>query len=646
MKMSMTLNKKIATAFWLVCLPLIIIVVLVISQRDYNDSLMVTKNNMAVSATMATSHISDKLEDYMSLVTLLGQNPTLSGADTLEKKNALLQSYIDQYGFTSANLLDKTGVSLNDGTNFGDRDYVQKALKGETNVSDITLSKLTGKYGLSIAAPIVNAAKTVTGVVYFRLDVDFLSDILESIKTSENGKAFLVNKNGVVSVHENKDLIETCNINTDMNMDSDMTASIMNGKVGSGEYTYEDIDNLCSFAPIEFTDGWKMIVVAPKNDFVKSTGERALEIFIIIMIVDVFVIVAAFFLANMISKPVNMVKKALVAIAKGDFAQTVPESKGKDELAVLQNTARELNNTLATIIGQVNSVLDSMARYDLRVKDVDSSFPGEFNMLATDTNKIKYTLTKMISEVQNAVVSVDTGSRELAEATAALSQGTMIQANSIQTLADDLGVVVEVINRNSEQGTVVNGKLGNLDVQIQNMSVQMGELFDAVKEIETMSSNIQKIVGTIDSIAFQTNILSLNASVEAARAGDMGSGFAVVAEEVRNLATQCGESSKKTEELINKCIKAIKNAKKCSDQSFESLNVLVSESAEIAGAFAQISRDTKEQAEKSNHIKTEINNISDVVQTNTATVEETAASTAVLSEQAENLQDLIKNFNV
>lgn len=643
-KKGLSLLLKIIIAFWLVSFPLIIAVVCYISQKDYRDSFNNAKNDMSVFTEMATAQIADKLDDYMNLVTVLGQDAKLSGVSTLEQKDAFLQKYVDAYGFTSANILDKSGVSIKDGTDFSDRIYVKKALKGISNVSEITLSKLTGKYGLSVAAPIVNATGTVTGVVYVRLDIDFLMDVLSKIKASENGYAYIVNDSGIAIVHENQELIEKMNINSDLNMDVEITSAIMSGQVGSGEYEYNGEKNLISYAPIEYTDGWKLIITAPKNDFMMSDSERIGNFVIIILIVSVFVVAAAYLLASMIAKPVKVVKEALVAIAQGDFKKEIPASKGTDELAVLQNTAKELQNTLATIIGQVNAVLDSMARYDLRVADVDNGFPGAFNLLAEDTNKIKYTLTKMIFEIQNAVVSVDTGSKELAEATAALSQGTMTQANSIQTLADDLGVVVEVINRNSDQGTVVNSKLGNLDVQIQNMSVQMGYLFDAVKDIETMSASIQKIVGTIDSIAFQTNILSLNASVEAARAGDMGSGFAVVAEEVRNLAIQCGESSKKTEELITNCIKAIKNAKKCSDQSFESLSVLVSESAEIASAFAQISRDTVEQAEKSNSIKNEINNISDVVQTNTATVEETAASTAVLSEQAENLQDLIKNF--
>ena len=161
-----------------------------------------------------------------------------------------------------------------------------------------------------------------------------------------------------------------------------------------------------------------------------------------------------------------------------------------------------------------------------------------------------------------------------------------------------------------------------------------------------MYEDIQKIVGTIDSIAFQTNILSLNASVEASRAGEHGRGFAVVAEEVRSLAEKCSQSSKQTEELIDKCIASISAAKSYADNTMESLSVIVSGSEEIAAAFDNISAATKEQALKSNAIKHEVNNIYDVVQSNTATAEETSASSETLSDQAISLHEMVQQFRV
>lgn len=640
----MKLKTKIQTIFCGTLLVILVLISVLVSQINYSGSMKIVNNSMTTSATLASAQISNKFGDYCEIVELLGKDEKIAGNIALADKIAYLDTYVEEYGFTSANLLNAKGVSLKDGTDFSDRDYVQKALKGQVNVSDITLSKLTGAYGVSIAAPVVSSGKVV-GVVYFRLDTNFILDIIEDIKISENSYAYLVDNDGCIIVHPDESLIETVNITEMEGGMDDIADNILKGESDFGNYTYEGEEIICGYGPVDNTNGWAMVIAAPSDDF---TASMKLSInwvigLAIIMMVVVFIISGA--IARSIANPINTVKEALSSVAQGDFNVTIKEAKGKDEVAVLQNTTAKLLETLSSLIGKTNMILGSMAKYNLRVEDMPG-FQGEYNTLAESVNSIKYTLTKMIVEIQNAVTGVDTGSRELAQATQNLSQGTVAQANSIQTLADDLGVVVEVIDRNSTQGDVVNKKLGTLDQRIQQMNVQMNILMNAVNEIEEMSGNIQKIVSTIDSIAFQTNILSLNASVEAARAGEMGSGFAVVAEEVRNLATKCSDSSKKTEEMIDQCIKAIDNAKKCADETFESIEAIVADSSEIAGAFENITKDTLEQADKSKRIQKELNNISDVVQTNTATVEETAASTAVLSEQAENLEDMIKNFTV
>lgn len=641
----MKLKTKIQLMFCTTVLVILVLISVLVCQINYTGSMKTVNSSLTTSASLASAQIANKFDDYCKIVQLLGKEEILSGNASLEEKTAFLDDYVKAYGFTSANILDAKGVSLKDGTDFADRDYVQKALKGEVNVSDITLSKLTGMYGVSIAAPVVKSGNQIVGVVYFRLDTNFILDIIDNIKISDQSYAYLVGSNGGIIVHPEESLIENLNITEMKGGMAELSKQILAGESNYGTYTYEGKDILCGYCPVEHTNNWFMVIAAPSEDFMASLQlsiNWVIGLAVILMIVA-FIFSAA--LANSIAKPINQVKDALSTVAKGDFSVSVSEVKGKDEVAVLQNTTAELMKTLSSLIGKTNAILGSMAQYNLRVEDMPE-YPGEFNTLADSVNSIKYTLTKMIVEVQNAVTGVDTGSRELAQATQNLSQGTVAQANSIQTLADDMCVVVDVIERNSNQGDLVNKKLGNLDQRIQQMNVQMNVLLQAVNEIEEMSGNIQKIVGTIDSIAFQTNILSLNASVEAARAGDMGSGFAVVAEEVRSLATKCSDSSKKTEEMIDQCIKAIDNAKKCADETFESIEAIVADSSEIAGAFESITKDTLEQADKSKRIQKELNNISDVVQTNTATVEETAASTAVLSEQAESLEEMIRNFTV
>lgn len=642
----MNLRAKIQISFSATMAVLLIIIGIVTQNLNATTISRLTDNSIATSATLASNHISQQLEDYLNIVSMVGTSEILSEQEIpITEKNEFLDKYVEQYGFTSANLLDKEGISLMDGTDFSDREYVSEALKGKANVSDVTLSKYTNTYGVSVAAPVYNAVEQISGVVYFRLDIDFMMDVIQTISISENSYAYLIDEDSNIIVHPNSNLILNYNLAEQKGDMATLAENIREQESGDGTYTYNGEKILCGFGAIAHTNGWRIIIAAPETDFTVYS-DRLNQVTLLLDIIAIVIgVIISTFLASYISKPIVRVKKALLSVAKGDFSVKIPAVKGKDEVAVLQNTTSTLLQTLSDIIGQANKIMDSIANYDLTISDM-KNYPGEFDNLSASINSIKHMLKDLIVKVQKSVYTVENGSHEIAQATSSLSEGAVVQANSIQTLAENFSDVVERIDNNSEHEEVINQKLSTLDKNIHTANGQMEYLMEAVNNIEVMSADIQKIVETIDSIAFQTKILSLNASVEAARAGEMGRGFAVVAEEVRSLAVKCGEASNKTYELINDCVSSIKNAKECADATFGSLSGIVNDSTEISEAFQNIANATSEQAHKSKRIQNEVDNISDVVQTNTATAEETAASTALLSEQAKNLKELIHRFRI
>lgn len=646
----MRLRTKIQLSFSVTVLILIMTVGFVSLLESNSASMEMVNNSINSSTTLAASQISDKFDNCLKIVSFVGKNIGETFNGSIDAKNvspitAILDEYVATYGFTSANILSTDGVSLIDGTDFSDRQYVITALEGTPNVSDITLSKYTNTYGVSVAGPICDAAGRIYGVVYFRLDTDFIQNILDSIQISENNYAYLIDKTGNVVAHPNEEMILNFNLNEQSPEMQKIANDAASGIQGTSSYNFNNQEIVCGYAPISFTNDLSLVLAAPEDDFTFAFKRVAPYLIILDVIALVVALLLSSLISSQISKPIVRVKDVLLQVAQGDFSSEIEHSKGRDEVAVLQNTTSDLVNTLSDIIGRSNTLLGNISSYDLTSESMPV-YPGEFNNLSASINSIQETLRNLISQVQESIYSVEVSSHELADAANALSEGTLVQANSIQTLVTDLDDVVERINRSSENEHVVNGQLVSLDKQIQTGGQQMKELLNVVDNIETMSSDIAKIVGTIDSIAFQTNILSLNASVEAAHAGDMGKGFAVVAEEVRGLAAKCGDASKKTAELITECISSITNAKVCADGTFSSLTEIVSGSAEISNAFVQIAEDTSEQAMKSNRIQEEIKNISDVVQTNTATAEQTAASTQLLSQQADELKQMIARFRV
>lgn len=499
----------------------------------------------------------------------------------------------------------------------------------------------SGQMIVTISAPLKLQGKQA--VILADITIDKLVEIVNGISKDENTGAFLLASDGSVLTHANKDFLPKEDGNTILSKEVGIDTKETKDAQDVGTFTdYDKKTKLAAIGQVALT-GWSVGVTLDESVILNEVVSRVTVTMVISLIVLLVTIALLAALVRWILAPVSDIEKNLTKIAGGDLSVTVEQSARKDEIGSLQNTISELVKTLTSIIQDSNRLLGGIAEGKLNLQDMQA-YPGEFNQLSVSVNTIKNTLNRLIVEVQSAASSVQEGSGQLSAATAMLSAGAVSQASSIQILVGDVEDMADRIHRNSDNCGIVGEKLGDLEKLIHTGNEEMTELADAVKQIEQMSAGIQKIVNTIESIAFQTNILALNASVEAARAGENGNGFAVVATEVGNLATRASEESKKTEELIEQCLRLVSHSKKCADRTADCLGQIVDRTGEITGAFEKISEDTSGQDAKSRNIQNEINNISDVVQNNTATAQETAASTEELSEQATRLEQMVEHF--
>jgi methyl-accepting chemotaxis protein len=174
----------------------------------------------------------------------------------------------------------------------------------------------------------------------------------------------------------------------------------------------------------------------------------------------------------------------------------------------------------------------------------------------------------------------------------------------------------------------------------------MNQLKDAMANISHSSDEIKKVVKVIDDIAFQINLLALNANVEAARAGKYGKGFAVVAEEVRNLAVRSADAVQETTAMVDESVRNIENGNGLTDKTADQLGEILTGASKVAEFLEEIAAASKEQALAIEQVTEGLSQVDQVTQSNTASAEESASAAEELASQAEELRASVADFRL
>ncbi len=317
----------------------------------------------------------------------------------------------------------------------------------------------------------------------------------------------------------------------------------------------------------------------------------------------------------------------------------------QDEVGNFVNVLKRAKEGMSGVISDSSRILAAMADGDF-TETPSVNYPGDFEDIEKNILKIEDDLGATLSNMNTSSDEVLSGSSQMAEGSQSLADGTTRQASAIEEISATIAEVSTQIANTAQNAAQAGNlskqtqeKVNEQDTEIQNMVSAMNEISDTSKEIE-------KIIKTIEDISFQTNILALNAAVEAARAGDAGKGFAVVADEVRNLANKSAEAAKSTSSLITASIEAVDKGSKIATTTAESMKQVKGMSSQTASLISDIAAASAEQNDSIKQITSGIEQISQVIQTNSATAEETAASCEELSGQSRLLKDQVARFKI
>ncbi|MGL6107984.1 methyl-accepting chemotaxis protein [Romboutsia sp.] len=367
----------------------------------------------------------------------------------------------------------------------------------------------------------------------------------------------------------------------------------------------------------------------------------SIAIFIISVLVSIFICI---YITRKLKYPIKEIEIAANKIAIGDFNVDI-EYEGEDEIGSLSNSMRQVCSQTKLVVEDTVRVLQEVAGGNFNV-NTKVKYIGAFKSIEKSVQQITSDLSDTMNQINLSAQEVGQASEQVASGSQMLSQGATEQASAIEELSATIIEISDKIKDTATNANKANRLTLSAGADIEEGNEQMGSMVKSMEEISITSNEISKIIKTIDDIAFQTNILALNAAVEAARAGAAGKGFAVVADEVRNLAAKSAEAAKNTSVLIESSIKAVNNGTRIVNNTATSLQKIIKNTNQTALIIEAIAKKSEEEANAITQVTLGLEQISEVVQTNSATAEESAAASEELSGQAKMLESLIEHFKL
>ena len=350
-------------------------------------------------------------------------------------------------------------------------------------------------------------------------------------------------------------------------------------------------------------------------------------------------------IADQIEKPIADLAERLKRFSQGDLDSPFPEHNNEDEVALMNDVAKEMAANLNLIISDLSRLMSLMADGNFAIStEIEDKYVGKFVELLESIRNMNRKMDSTLRHVEESAEQVTAGSENLAQSAQDLAEGATEQAGAVEQLQATMSTITEQVADTVNNLNDTSRKAESYAKSADSSKTDMRELMDAMQRISETSKKIENIISDIESIASQTNLLSLNAAIEAARAGEAGKGFAVVAEQIRMLADESAKSAVDTRTLIEGAINEIEEGNQVAQKAADSMETVVQGINDISDTSKMLSENSNQQIAALREAEKGIEQISEVVQSNSAASEECSATSEELSAQAEAMNEMTAQF--
>ncbi len=389
---------------------------------------------------------------------------------------------------------------------------------------------------------------------------------------------------------------------------------------------------------------WTLHLTVDKSEFYGPIIEGAGKLTFLVIVLGLLLLIAVNRIIERSLAPIKLITDEAAKLEAGDLNIHI-DIQSEDELGRLSQAFNHISATVSNYVKDISEQLSQMADNNMDIT-ITQNYIGDFIPIQVSIEKISQSLNDTLHQIVLSADEVSASSESVSSGAQGLSDGVKEQAAAIEQLAASIESLSKDVAANANDAQSANVTVSEVGQYIEESNREMENLIHAMSDIRYSSDEIEKIVKTIEDIASQTNLLSLNASIEAARAGDAGKGFAVVANEIRKLAAKSAEAVNQTTALIESSQKAVANGMEITDNTAKSLVAVVKGSEEVLSSMDKISNASQNQKVVLAQLTQNIDLISNVVQSNASSAQNSAMTSVELSSQSKRLHDLVNAFHL